>query len=115
MKKESKYTKHNKKRKIIAISLYSKDRELMKQKYGKILNATQAKDILLTGEFTEVKVNVNEDPALLEILKNLNKIGNNINQLAYIANARKEVPSEALLLRELRALHELRDLLEKEL
>lgn len=104
---ENRHSKHNKKRKMIQISLYSKDQAIMKSKYGMLLNATQAKDILLIGEYTQRIVEINKTPLNSDVHNQLIRIGNNINQLAYVANARNETPQEALLLRELRDLKEL--------
>lgn len=112
---ESKHTKHNKKRKIIGISLYHKDQKIMKEKYGCIMNATQAKKALLIGEFTVITRN--EDPVLTQTITQLRKIGNNINQLAHIANAKNVIPAELVLMQNLsdirKFINELRNSREK--
>lgn len=113
--KEDRHSKHNKKRKIVGISLYSKDQALMREKYGRILTGTQIKDIVLKGEFIERTVVTNKTPLNSEVHNQLKKVGNNLNQLAHIANAKKDTPQEAVLLRELRELRQvtklIRDLL----
>ncbi len=112
---ESKHTRHNKKRKIIGVSLYHKDQKIMKEKYGCIMNATQAKKALLIGEFTVITRN--EDPVLTQTITQLRKIGNNINQLAHLANAKNVVPAELVLMQHLseirKFVNELRDSREK--
>jgi hypothetical protein len=97
--KENKYKKHDEKRQRIQISLYSGDLKVMKEKYGCILDATQSKSILLNGEFKQITRN--EDPVLSETITQLRKIGNNINQLAHIANAKNEISAELFLLNHL--------------
>lgn len=113
--KESKFKKHDKKRIRIQISLYSKDVNIMKGKYGLVLNATQAKKALLIGEFTVITRN--EDPVLTQTITQLRKIGNNINQLAHLANAKNVVPAELVLMQHLseirKFVNELRDSREK--
>lgn len=105
MEKENKDKKHDSKRTRIQISLYAKDKSLMKTKYGKILTAREAKEILLSGEL-KVKTR-NVDPLLPEVLTQLRKIGNNINQLANLANAKKDIPATSLLKQELMNLHDI--------
>jgi hypothetical protein len=104
---ENKYSKHDKKRIRISISLYHSHQIILKEKLGFIPNATQARDILLSGH---VKVTTrNIDPILPDVLTQLRKIGNNINQMANLANAKKEVPAEAILKMQLMEIHELID------
>jgi hypothetical protein len=62
---------------------------------GLIPNATQARDILLFGEVKVITKNI--DPMLPETIVLLRKIGNNINQMANLANAKKEAPLEVNL------------------
>jgi phosphomevalonate kinase len=100
IKKENKHTKHNKKRKVIGISLYAKDRELMKKKFGKVLNANEAKRALLTGECMIITKNI--DPEVSNAVVELKRVGNNLNQIAFLANAKKEIPSELILLQSLK-------------
>lgn len=90
--KESKYAKHNKKRIRITVSFYHEHRVILKEKLGFIPNATQARDILLFGEVKVITKNI--DPMLPETIVLLRKIGNNINQMANLANAKKEAPVE---------------------
>lgn len=94
-KKETKYAKHNKKRIRITISFYHEHRVILKEKIGFIPNATQARDMLLFGEVKIITRNI--DPMLPEVIVQLRKIGNNINQMANLANAKKETPVEDVL------------------
>ncbi|MCF8414635.1 MAG: MobC family plasmid mobilization relaxosome protein [Crocinitomicaceae bacterium] len=107
MERENKDKKHDSKRTRIQISLYAKDKSLMKTKYGKILTATEAKEILLTGELKVITRNI--DPLLPEVRTELRRIGNNINQLANLANAKKEIPALSMLKLQLMEIHELID------
>ena len=113
--KESKFKKHDKKRIRIQLSLYAKDVNIMKGKFGFILNATQAKHALLKGEFN--LITRNEDPVLTETITQLRKIGNNINQLSHVANATNTIPAELVLMQHLseirKLVNELRDSREK--
>lgn len=108
---ENKHKKHDNKRVRIPISLYHSHQIAMKNKYGFIPNATQARDMLLKGEVTVRTRNI--DPLLPEVLTQLRKIGNNINQMANLANAKKEIPSESMLKFQLMQIHELIDHLHK--
>jgi hypothetical protein len=94
-KKETKYDKHNKKRIRITISFYHEHRVILNEKIGFIPNATQARDMLINGEVKVITKNI--DPMLPEAIVLLRKIGNNINQMANLANAKKEAPVEANL------------------
>jgi hypothetical protein len=107
MEKENKDKKHDSKRTRIQISLYAKDKLLMKTKYGKILTATEAKEILLKGELK--LITRNHDPLLPEVRTQLRRIGNNINQMANLANAKKEIPAVSMLKLQLMEIHELID------
>lgn len=106
--KENRHKKHDKKRKRIQLSLYSTDLKKMKKKYGEILNARQVKDLIMTGEYTRRVMIFNETPMNYIVHNQLIRIGNNLNQLAYIANKENKTPVEALLLRELREIKEVR-------
>jgi len=94
-KKETKYDKHNKKRTRITISFYHEHQVILKEKMGFIPNATQARDMLLFGEVKVITKNI--DPKLPETIIQLRKIGNNINQLTNLANAKKELRVEVSL------------------
>ncbi len=78
------YKKHNAKRKKIQLSIYEADEKKMTARYGKILNATEVKKIVLEGVvvFKEKKDNTSINLMIVE----LKRIGNNINQLAHRAN-----------------------------
>lgn len=108
---KNKHTKHDKKRVRIPISLYHSHQVILKDKLGFIPNATQARDILLFGEVNVKTRNV--DPLLPEVLTQLRKIGNNINQMANLANAKKEAPAEGILRMQLMQIHDLIDHLYK--
>lgn len=94
-KKETKYDKHNKKRTRITVSFYHEHRVILKEKMGFIPNATQARDMLLFGEVKVITKNI--DPRLPETIVLLRKIGNNINQMANLANATKELQVDVSL------------------
>lgn len=95
----NKYRKHDAKRKRINLSLYAKDIHAMKMRHGKILNSLEIKQLVLTGEYKVVTRNI--DPLLAESIVQLRGIGNNVNQLANLANAKMEIPTEFLLMRHL--------------
>jgi hypothetical protein len=84
MERTETHRNHNKKRTIIGISIYEKDQVAMINKFGKILNATEAKSALLNNQIKIVHKTDNQEAKLL--LVQLKRIGNNINQLAYQAN-----------------------------
>jgi hypothetical protein len=105
MEEIDKYKKHDLKRIRISISLYAKDKSLMNSKYGKILTATEAKEILLKGELKVITRN--HDPLLPEAIIQLRKIGTNINQMANLSNAKKDVPAQSILRIHLLQLQEL--------
>ena len=105
MEKENKDKKHDSKRTRIQISLYAKDRSLMKSKYGKLLTATEAKEILLKGELKVITRN--HDPLLPDAIIQLRKIGTNINQMANLSNAKKDLPAQSMLKMQLLELQEL--------
>ena len=86
------HAKHNKKRKIIGVSLYEKDQKKMIQKFGKILNAREARIALLTNKITILEKKDNQDSKLM--ILELKRLGNNINQLAHIANISEEIVLE---------------------
>lgn len=96
---ENKYRKHDAKRKRINLSFYAKDIQTMKMRHGKILNSLEIKQLILTGEYKVITRNI--DPLLAESIVQLRGIGNNVNQLANLANAKKEIPTEFLLMRHL--------------
>jgi hypothetical protein len=84
MERTETHRNHNKKRTIIGISIYEKDQIAMINKFGKILNGTEAKSALLNNQIKIVHKTDNQEAKLL--LVQLKRIGNNINQLAYQAN-----------------------------
>jgi hypothetical protein len=106
-KAETKQQKHDKKRKKITISLYHSHELVLKQKLGFIPNATQVREILLNSEVNVITTII--DPLLPEAVTQLRKIGNNINQLANLANAKKEIPAVSMLKLQLMEIHELID------
>lgn len=98
------HKKHNAKRKTIQVSLYDNDRVKMIQKYGHLLNASEAKKILLQGK---ISIQIERDNTDLKVLiVQLKKIGNNINQLALNSNANKKFILEGELRLELFKLDE---------
>ena len=103
-KNESKHAKHNKKRRIIGVSLYHKDQQIMKNKFGKILSATEAKQALLYDECLIITKKI--DPEISKTVIELKRIGNNLNQLTFLANAQKNIPAELVLLEQLKEIKE---------
>lgn len=92
--KRNKYREYDKKRKRINLSLTPMEQRRMKAKYNRILSGPEVKEILLE---TQLKiVTQNADPRLPEVIKQLAKIGNNLNQLTRVAHAQKEVPAMVL-------------------
>jgi hypothetical protein len=106
-KAENKHEKHNKKRIIIGVSLYHSHQVIIKEKLGFIPNGTEARDMLLFGEVKVITQNI--DPLLPEVRTELRRIGNNINQMANLANAKKEIPALSMLKLQLMEIHELID------
>jgi len=107
----NKYNKHDKLRKRVNLSFYKDDLELLKSRHGFIPDATQVKQILLTGEVKIITKNSNPDS--IKILTQLSRIGNNINQVAFLSNAQKEVALTDLLISELEKLNELYQIISK--
>lgn len=105
MKEQNKHIKHNKKRKMIQVSMYHKDRKMMIEKYGKMLNAYEAKKVLLTNEI--MIIHQNKDPEISRAVVELKRIGNNINQLAYVANANMKIQEEFILLQQFREIKQI--------
>lgn len=104
----NKYKRHDAKRKRLSISLYKKDLAKMKSKFGKILTAAQAKEALLTGEYTERIVVIKDNPTDVQLMREMIKIGNNLNQIAHVSNSEKKISLEARLLNEITELNNLR-------
>lgn len=82
----------NKNRITLRISLNKKEQELMIKKYGVIPNSTQIKDVLF-----DEKVFIRQfirDETKEELIFQLKKIGNNLNQLAWKANSGYQVKQD---------------------
>lgn len=89
---ETKHTRYEQKRKRINLSLKAPEQRKMKEKYGCILTGSQVKEIVFQDH---VKIiTKNRDPHLIELIKKLTKIGNNLNQIAKVANQQKTVTVE---------------------
>lgn len=92
--KRNKYKEYDKKRKRINLSLTPTEQRQMRVKYNRILTGPEVKEILLK---TQLKiVTQNADPQLPDVIKQLAKIGNNLNQLTRVAHAQNEVPAIVL-------------------
>lgn len=102
MKRKEIHRKHNEKRKVISISVYENDQKKMIQKFGKILNAREARIALLTNKVTILEKKDNQDSKLM--ILELKRIGNNINQLAHIANVSEEIVLEKEIKEQLKEL-----------
>lgn len=86
---ETKHIRYDKKRKRINLSLTPSEQRLFKTKFGKDLTGPEIKKLLLDGELKIITRNL--DPNLAEGIKQLTGVGNNLNQLAYIANVKKDI------------------------
>lgn len=80
--------KYEQKRTRINLSLRAVDLKKMKEKYGRVLTASEVKEIVLEDAIKIITKN--RDPELSELIKQLSKIGNNLNQIARIANQKKD-------------------------
>lgn len=91
-KKETKHTRYERKRKRINISLKPVEQQKMRAQYGRLLTSSEIKEILFEGQI--VIVTKNSDPNLVELIVQLSKLGNNLNQLARVANQHKQFTPE---------------------
>jgi hypothetical protein len=99
MKNNNRYKEHDEKRRRIWLSVYKDQEKKLLKKYGKTLNASDVMEILLTSEF---KIRYQKDDIeLRQIIVQLKKIGNNVNQIATLSNQKKEVIMYDVLLENL--------------
>lgn len=89
---ETKHTRYEQKRKRINLSLKAPEQRKMKEKYGCILTGAQVKEIVFQ-EHVKI-ISKNRDPYLSDVIIQLTKIGNNLNQIAKVANQQKIVTVE---------------------
>ena len=92
---ETKHTRYEKKRKRINLSLTVSEQRLFFTKFKKDLTGPEIKKLLLNGELKNITRNL--DPNLAEGIKQLIGVANNLNQIANLANAKKDVPAFILL------------------
>lgn len=82
--------KYDSKRKRINLTITKSVEEKLISKFGKYPNANEVLQALLENKVTiYTKVT---DTNLIALLNEFKKIGNNINQIAFIANATKQTP-----------------------
>ena len=93
--KEEKKSDYEKKRVRINISLSQKEQRKMKNKFHRILNGPEVKEIIMNDRITIT--NRNSDPQFPEVIRQLSKLGNNLNQLVRLANQKKNFRVSGLL------------------
>lgn len=73
----------NKKRKIITVSFNDKELKLFEKKYGDVLSGWILKEMAFKKKVTIHHVHFIHDQTKHELLFQLKKIGNNLNQIAW--------------------------------
>jgi len=84
--------KYEEKRVRIYVNLREKEQAYFMKKMGKIPNAAELRDILMGREIKIISYT--ENPQYDLILKNLRRIGNNINQISRTLNANEAVNND---------------------
>lgn len=102
--------KYKLKIKTITVTLTEKDQKYFMDKLGKLPNAPELKKIAMNNPITIIQKK--EHKELKEILFQLKKIGNNINQIAYNRNTNFEI-NEAYLRKKVAEINELTLLISK--